>query len=98
MEDLVKAFEAKSVPYSEINSIKTLFENHDLPGVVGKHQSKNYGQELSFVNLPVHFGKMAKVEPGESPTLGQHNQEVLGSMYDPDYIECRVHSQTDQTY
>ena len=57
-----------------------------MPGVLGSHFSQNYNKELKFVNLPLHFEKMSRVAPGDSPTLGQHNQEILSELYDADYI------------
>jgi crotonobetainyl-CoA:carnitine CoA-transferase CaiB-like acyl-CoA transferase len=67
-----------SIPFSEINSIKSLFENPIIKGMedqlLGSVQSTNYDKELRFVKNPIRYEKMRNVEPGDSPVLGEHTE------------------------
>ena len=72
-KDLIADLKSEGVPYSEIESMKSLFEKEETKQMDLVGQTQNH----SYVKFPLHFSQLDTCDAFDPPALGQHNREVL---------------------
>ena len=82
--ELVEALETHGIPFSEINDMKSLFENQNIRdmNLTNKIHSPNFGQDLEYIKHPINMTNTEHkfAEMTEPPKLGEHTDEILGEL------------------
>ena len=48
--------------------------------VIARTWSENYARSLPFIKYPLQFSDMPPTQPFESPTVGQHSEDILSQI------------------
>ena len=71
------------IPFSQINSIKQLFEVPQVQAMqlIAEISSKTYeGPKLQFPKFPVRFSDLRHAEMVNPPLLGEHSDAILAEL------------------
>ena len=84
LKDLVKEMTARAIPFSEIKSVKQLFEEPEIQEMhlTERVESQKYAQEggreyLEYPKNPVRYSKTELVDFKEPPLLGEDTDKIL---------------------
>ena len=80
LKDLIREMTARAIPFSEIKSVKQLFEDPEIQQMhlTERVESQKFSKEyLEYPKNPVRYSKTELAEFKEPPLLGEDTEKIL---------------------